>query len=303
MRKIICLLLAVCTILLLCACGSPATGADVPAAKSGLGGGSKMTEIKPGSVYTGEINILEPEAGGVTVFTDDSAQLTVDASNTAEGYIMVKCGGSDTRMKARLTHGDEEYTYDLRTDGEYEVYPLQTGSGDYELTVFKNVEGTSYVKVYGTSFTADMPDEDRVFVYPSQYVWYTHDKNAVKLSFDLCDGLTDPAEKVQKIYDYLVWYLEYDNDKAATVKKGYIPDLDEILTVRKGICFDYSGLMAAMCRAQGIPVRLVIGYVQPDGLYHAWNQAYYDGQWHWLDATFGPKSKVPESAYTQDRRY
>lgn len=303
MRKKMYLSLAISALLLLGACGTPSTAEESPAANKLLGGGDKMTEIQPGSIYAGEIDILEPAASGVTVFTDATYRLTVDASNTAEGYIMVKCGGSDTRMKARLTHGEEEYTYDLRTDGEYEVYPLQTGSGEYELKVFKQVEGTSYAQVYSTVFTADMPDEDRVFVYPSQYVWYTHEKNAVKLSFDLCEGLTDPEEKVQKIYDYLVWYLSYDNDKAANVKKGYIPDLDEILTMKKGICFDYAGLMAAMCRAQGIPVRLVIGYVQPDGVYHAWNQAYYNGQWNWLDATFGPKSKVPESAYTQDRRY
>lgn len=303
MRIKLCVLSALCAAMLLGGCGAPSPDSEVPAAKSSLGGGLKMTEIQPGSVYTGEIKILEPEASGLTVFTDAANDITVDASNAAEGYIMVRCGGSDVRMKARLVHGQEEYTYDLRTDGEYEVYPLQTGGGEYELIVFKNLEGTSYVRVYSQTITADMPDEDRVFVYPSQYVWYTHDKNAVKLSYDLCEGLTEPAEKVQRIYDYLVWYLSYDNDKAANVKKGYIPDLDEILTVKKGICFDYAGLMAAMCRAQGIPVRLVIGYVQPDGVYHAWNQAYYNGQWNWLDATFGPKSKLTESAYTQDRRY
>lgn len=303
MRRIICLFLAVSALFLLGACGTSTSDAANCAESINPGAAHKMTEITPGSVYAGEINILEPEASGETVFTDDAYKLTVDASNAAEGYIMVKCGGSDSRMKARLTHGEEEYTYDLRADGEFEVYPLQTGSGDYELTVFKNLEGTSYVKVFTASITADMADEDRVFVYPSQYVWYTHDKNAVKLSFDLCEGLTDPAEKVQKIYDYLVWYLDYDNAKAKTVPKGYIPDLDEILELKKGICFDYAGLMAAMCRAQGIPVRLVIGYVQPDGVYHAWNQAYYNGQWNWLDATFGPKSRLTESAYTQDRRY
>lgn len=304
--KKFCLLLALCAVLL-CACG--ASDNDTPSSPDKDKGASAegllaaMKEISPGSVYTGEINVLMPQASGTTVFSDAASGVTADVSNASEGYIMVKGSGSDTRMKARITHGSEEYTYDLRADDEYEVYPLQTGSGDYELKIFKNLEGTTYVQVYSVSFTASMPDEDRVFVYPSQYVWYTNEKNAVKLSFDLCSGLTDPADKVQKIYDYLVWYLSYDNDKAQNVKKGYIPDLDEILTLRKGICFDYAGLMAAMCRAQGIPVRLVIGYVQPDGLYHAWNQVYYNDDWHWLDATFGPDSKLTEGDYTQDRRY
>ena len=148
-----------------------------------------------------------------------------------------------------------------------------------------------------------MPDTDRVYLYPSQYVWYTNDKNAIKLSYDLCMDLDTDQEKVDRIYDYIVNLLTYDDQKAATVQKGYLPDVDATLAERKGICFDYSALMAAMLRAQDIPVRLAIGYVQPENLYHAWNQVYVDGEWIWMDATFGPSSSHVEEDYTQEREY
>ena len=108
---------------------------------------------------------------------------------------------------------------------------------------------------------------------------------------------------MERIYDYLVNLLSYDTEKAETVEKGYIPDLEEILAAKKGICFDYSALYAAMLRAQNIPVRLVIGNVQPENIYHAWNQVYIDGKWIWKDATFGPDSGYTETDYTQEREY
>ena len=148
-----------------------------------------------------------------------------------------------------------------------------------------------------------MENTDRVYLNPSQYVWYTNDKNAVKLSYDLCVGLTTDEEKTKKIYDYIVWLLSYDDYKAENVQKGYIPDVDSVLAEKKGICFYYSALFASMLRAQNIPVRLVIGYVQPDNIYHAWNQVYLNGAWVWMDSTFGPNAAQTEKDYTQDKKY
>ena len=42
----------------------------------------------------------------------------------------------------------------------------------------------------------------------------------------------------------------------------------------KGICFDYASLAASMLRSQGIPTKIIFGYVAPDNLYHAWNMFY-----------------------------
>ena len=257
--------------------------------------------VEPGSVYTGPIEIPLPEASGQVVYEENG--ITVDASNTEDGYLMVKGFASDTRLKVQITLNEETYTYDLNQEQEYEVYPLQMGNGTYGVQVFQQVEGTSYSPVYYTEVEVEMPDTDRVFLYPSQYVWYTNDKNAVKLSYDLCAELDSDKEKAERLYDYIVNLLTYDYEKAATVEKGYLPDVDATLQERKGICFDYSALFAVMLRAQDIPVRLAIGYVQPDNIYHAWNQVYLDGEWVWMDSTFGPESAYTEENYTKERQY
>lgn len=256
-------------------------------------------EIEPGSLYTGDITVRTPEASGTVVYEGNG--VTVDASHADDGYVMVRCEGSPSRLKVRIVLAEQTYTYDLNQEGKYEVFPLQMGSGDYEVKVFQQVEGTSYTQLYYTPVKAEMSDEERVFVFPSQYIWYTGEASAARLSYDLCASLESDKEKADRIYDYVVNLLSYDYEEAKNVQSGYIPDLEEVLETKKGICFDYSALYAALLRAQDIPVRLVIGYV--DDIYHAWNQVKIDGKRVWKDSTFGPNSRYKESDYTKEREY
>ena len=75
--------------------------------------------------------------------------------------------------------------------------------------------------------------------------------------------------------------VSYDNDKASKLKQatGYVPNPDKTLTSKKGVCFDYASLGAAMLRSVGIPTKIVTGYVSPDQIYHAWIMVYIDGTW------------------------
>ena len=95
---------------------------------------------------------------------------------------------------------------------------------------------------------------------------------------------------------------QYDYNKAATVQSGYLPDLDQVLAEKKGICFDYAAVMTAMLRSQGIPTRLVVGYA--GDVYHAWINTfipqtgwiegviYFDGEtWKMMDPTFASSAK------------
>ena len=78
--------------------------------------------------------------------------------------------------------------------------------------------------------------------------------------------------------------------------------MDKVLAEKKGICFDYASLMAAMLRSQGIPTKLVIGYA--GDAYHAWIHTYipekgwiegvifFDGTtWKLMDPTYASSSK------------
>lgn len=69
---------------------------------------------------------------------------------------------------------------------------------------------------------------------------------------------TSDIDALKQIYNYVVNNLSYDYDKAETVETGYLPDVDETLSTKTGICFDYAALTTAMLRSCDIPCKLQI---------------------------------------------
>lgn len=238
----------------------------------------------------------EPKTG-VTVYANEKA--SVDASNLAEGYLMVKyTGGKSVRIKVQITKsGGATYTYDLNNTGAVETFPLTEGDGTYTVKVFENTTGTKYAQAFSTSVTMTLRNDFLPFLYPNQYVNYTMDAQTVAVGAQLCTGKTDDLAKVTAVFDWVVDSFTYDYDKAATVQSGYLPVVDTVLAEKKGICFDYAAVMSAMLRSQNIPCKLVVGYAGK--VYHAWidvyvkgvgwvrNAIYFDGKsWTMMDPTF-----------------
>lgn len=244
---------------------------------------------------------ITPAASGTLAQKTDKA--VIDYSNTADGYIMVKYTGATTvKLKAQVTGPSAvTYTYDL-TAGKWAVFSLSDGSGSYKATVFQNVSGTKYAIVTSVTFTVSLKSEFAPFLLPNQYVDYSNAAKTVAKAKELIGGKTETLDQVQAVYDYVVNNLTYDKERAATVKSGYLPVLDTVLTQKRGICFDYAALMAGMLRSQSVPCKLVVGYAGT--AYHAWinvyseetgwvnGAIYFDGvSWKLMDPTFASSGK------------
>lgn len=240
-----------------------------------------------------------PEASGGKVYADGG--LTVDASHRNNGYIMARGPVTERRLKLRVTRGDVIFTYDLNGSGEYEVFPLQLGSGSYKCTLYKCVQGNKYAQEGAVSFSAEMENEEAAFLCPNQYVNYGPDSPAVQLSMEICQGLESDSDKFEAILKYLSSNFVYDFVRAATVAPGSMPDLDRCVETRMGICQDLAALAACMLRVQGIPAKLVIGYA--DDSYHAWNSVLVDGAYELLDITAEVKAISKNVTYTVERFY
>jgi hypothetical protein len=100
-------------------------------------------------------------------------------------------------------------------------------------------------------------------------------------------------EKAKKIYKWISKEIKYDDNKAKkilnndlSVKSGAINTFHS----KKGICFDFSCLFTAMCRANDIKVRVITGqgFNGEKWVNHAWNQVYIaeEGEWINVDTTF-----------------
>ena len=244
-----------------------------------------------------------PEASGSVTYSNGNA--VIDASNASQGYVMVKYTGGTSRIKVRITKGTD-YTYDLNASGNYEVFPLTEGSGTYTVKVFQQVQGTSYAQVMSQDISVSLADEFAPFLTPNQYVNFSNGSAAVNKGAELAASAADAIGVVTNVYNYVINNITYDTAKAASVQSGYLPNVDQVLAQKTGICFDYAALMTAMLRSQDIPTKLVIGY--SGGLYHAWvnvyidnigwvdNFIYFDGHnWSLMDPTFASSGGQSES--------
>ena len=117
----------------------------------------------------------------------------------------------------------------------------------------------------------------------------------------LCKDKKSDKQKALAIYNYIAANFTYDTGFADAVRAGritvYTPDTASILSNKKGVCYDFSALFAAMCRSQGIPAKLCKGYSTRVGGYHAWNAVYLaeDDAWYTL-ARQSPFPKLPWTA-------
>lgn len=280
--------------LCLCAC------ADEPSLAASAEAGVSDDAAAAGETQESGSRLRLPEASGTVVYEGEG--VTIDASNTGEGYVMIKSAPSEQRLKVCVSAQTVTYYYDLPSDGAFQTYPLQMGSGAYAVRVMENVERDLYAVRYAVELAVSLADETRPFLYPSQYVDFDANSAAVAVSNELSAGLVDPERVASKLYRFVTGHLSYDAEKARTVENGYLPDADETLLSGKGICFDYSVLLAAMLRAQGIPAKVEIGYVSPERLYHAWNRVYLDGRWVLFDAMLdGTGHRAAD--YAKEREY
>lgn len=246
-----------------------------------------------------------PEATGRNVRRATRAE--IDYSNIADGYVMARFlpqnaadANADLRVLVNCPEG-VQYQYFLNTEGRWEVFPLSGGDGEYRVRVLERVAGGSFAVMVNLNVTVALSDEFAPFLRPNQFVNFHRRSNAVMKAAVLTRGSDNVIESVARVYNFVIENIEYDFELAATVRQPYIPDVDLTLKRGKGICFDYAALMTAMLRSQGIPTKLVIGYV--GDLRHAWisvhseeygwinNIIWFDGEdWRMMDPTFAASS-------------
>lgn len=223
---------------------------------------------------------ITPQASGDEVYSNEKA--AIDTSHKADGYVMVKyTGGSGNKIKVRITVPDGTvYTYNLNSSGNYETFPLSGGNGSYAVKVYRNISGTKYATDFSQTISVTLKDQFAPFLHSNQYVNYTSSSKAVAVARQITSGCSSTLDKVQKVYTYVATNISYDYDKASSVSSGYLPNIDNVLSSKRGICFDYAALMTAMLRSQNIPTKLVAGYA--GSAYHAWISVYVSGT-GWID--------------------
>lgn len=244
-------------------------------------------------------NVLVPEASKIA-YRESNVAL-IDYSNSAQGYVVVEYSGTNEKVKVLIqTPQDNTYTYTMKANQE--VFPFTESNGTYIVSVYENTSGTSYSLALSAEINVSLEDELLPFLYPNQYVMFTPQTKCVEIGQKMAQTTDNDLDTVANVYNYVIKNIDYDYEKAETVQSGYTPNVDEILAIKDGICFDYAAIMATMLRTQNIPTRMEIGFAGET--YHAWISVYiqdtgwingviqFDGvSWRLMDPTFADTDK------------
>ena len=274
---------------------------------SGCGSGGKSSSTEP-PVYS-PLRVLVPEAPGTD--TLGASPLMLDVSNISQGYFVAQSDSEDLITSLQVTAPTGVlYSYFI-DPGENAVIPFTEGDGNYTVIGYQQIQDDQYAALYSETVTVELENEFLPFLYPNQYVNFTPDSEASQLALSMVSEDSTDVDMLKQIYNYVVQNLTYDYAKAETVETGYLPDVDETLATKTGICFDYAALTAAMLRSCDIPCKLQIGYT--GDIKHAWIDVYirskgwvtsaisFNGDsWSLMDPTFDSSADSDDSEAIQD---
>ncbi len=101
---------------------------------------------------------------------------------------------------------------------------------------------------------------------------------------------SDPILRVKALHDYVADRVSYDVE---SYRAGVYPpqDAETTFRTRRSVCAGYAELLAALGKAAGAEIAVVIGDARTtssdlNGEGHAWNAARIAGRWYLIDATW-----------------
>ncbi len=180
----------------------------------------------------------------------------------------------------------------------YYLKPVE-GAGDFTIPAgdnqrVKQLENGSVIVVVepvsapkGARFPYKGTDEKIIEATRPNRFLQSDDAKIMELAKRAVGDAKDAGEAAKRIEAFVGGYID---DMSLSV--GYA-SAAEVAASRKGDCSEFAVLTAAMCRAAGIPARVVVGIAYVDDFMgkggfggHAWTEAYIGNKWIGLDSAF-----------------
>ncbi len=180
---------------------------------------------------------------------------------------------STREVRYRVTLKDEDPAQIIPADRRQS---LTSGSTKYESILQVKAAGPD-------AGTPGAEQADPVFLRPNALI-NSHDDRVIALAKKAVGDATDPWDKAKRIEKWVSLNLRDKNFGVAFAPAS------EVARNLSGDCTEHGVLVAAMCRAVGVPSRVVVGLVYAEDLggfgYHLWNEVYVNRRWVAIDASF-----------------
>jgi len=206
---------------------------------------------------------------------------------------------AETVMEVRLQpmDGNGQRCSDFRLEVSHGVKPrtYTDGYGNH-VHYFNLVRPHSGISVISRSTveTGLGPDQDQGEELVQDFLRFrspVKDASGVR-EMALRHAIPDPTSSadIERALDELTVSISREFTYDRTVTNVY-SGVDDVLTLRAGVCQDFAHLFLAVARAMGVPARYVSGYIHSPGertatASHAWAEAWVPGRgWIGFDAT------------------
>ncbi|WP_286078057.1 transglutaminase domain-containing protein [Thomasclavelia cocleata] len=207
------------------------------------------------------------------------------------------------------------YYYNQLNDIEKKTYDkLVEGANNFEEQIdIRGISLEGYYKVQA-AFSYDNPQYFWMHGYTLSVTENTHEpiyakykvEPDTKEKFNRVNQITDDIiksipegydeyEKTKYLYEWVVRNTEYDLEA---------PENQEVTSVfinKVSVCAGYSRAFQMLCNKAGLDCTYVTG--STDGIGHAWNLMYLEGNYFWTDATWGEISRKNDRKIGEDIRY
>jgi hypothetical protein len=125
-----------------------------------------------------------------------------------------------------------------------------------------------------------------------------------KRTISLTENLNNDSLKVVAIYNWITENIGYDNyfRKHLEGDTTLYQEPNNVVIRKKAVCIGYAKLVKEMCRLCNIESCIVDGVTKsdgrnPDNEEHAWNVVKIQGNWYFLDATWGATDVYSSKKY------
>lgn len=209
---------------------------------------------------------LPPDTSGQKIFVNKLDPAPISTRLDSDGNVL-----ADYRVPANAT---QVIHTDVSAQVKYLEYDLDKGGSK-----------------------SDIPaDISKNYTSSTQY-WQTEDASLVAKAKAAANGKTKVIDVVRSMHQLTKDTLTYNNEKIKyNIRQGSTKALQN---PENAVCLEYSDLMIALLRSQGIPARIPVGYAYAGSLkqskavidsLHSWVEAYVPGiGWINVDPTWGEK--------------
>jgi transglutaminase-like putative cysteine protease len=232
-----------------------------------------------GQVLKSEQDVL----GGMVVYRTTKEAALAPAGPVKFDLIL----SSVVKVPRKIANPDQtrhvKYRVTLKSSTPAQVFPPDSRQSVREQKAGEDsaiLEIRSVGPLEGEAVTEEVAPE---YLRPNALVT-SDDVRVRSLAQRVTRGVVDPWEKAAAINKWVAQNIREKNFKVAFAAAG------EVARNLTGDCTEHSVLTAAMCRAVGVPSRVVVGLIYVDELegfgYHMWDEVFVNNRWVAIDPSF-----------------